>query len=351
MHNHSSVLLFLGPLVLLIPTGAAGFVGLPVRPKAAAAANINKKEVNNIRRFLDQQDPSSSSFEDEAVPFSFNIEEARKQLEALVGRTGEKEPTPTPSPSSPLPPPVLELKNPATTWFHSSFPPPPPPPVVKTTDAEIILPETPPITTMDRKRRLTELELLEDLVNGNEAVSVLQEFWVNERGTAAAARLLQAENLSFQPETWPEAEEALLELIATYGVHWAEPVNRLATLYFIQGRLDESEKMCRTVLLVKPWHFGALSGIVLVYSQMQNFVQARHWEVLRLPPLSPTLGPQPRRNEWVKRSARQAKAILANAEQRLQDQFFGPRDKKKRQKETNRNLMEENNGDRADDWQ
>jgi hypothetical protein len=350
-----AVRLFLATLILLLPAAASFLVAGFLKTTTTAA------KVKGVDFLLLQKQDQPSSFDDD-TPASFNIDEVRRRLEALAGRTEEEEepaaepPAATPEPPSPS---VVELKKPVTMWFHSSFPTPPAPEpassaVEKTTADDIDLTTPPPITTMDRKRRLAEVELLRDLLDGNEAVPILQDFWVHERGAAAAARLLQADALAARPTTWPEAEAVLLQLVATHGVHWAEPVNRLATLYFIQGRLDESEKLCHTVLRVKPWHFGALSGLVLVYGQMQNFERARHWAELRLPPLSPKSGPQPLRHEWVKRSVKQARDALSQAEQRLQDQFFGPRDKKRHKRQTPppSNLTQVNDSDGVDDcWQ
>ena len=38
-------------------------------------------------------------------------------------------------------------------------------------------------------------------------------------------------------------------------------------ILFLQGRYDDSVEMCLKVLELKPWHFGALSGIVMCYSR------------------------------------------------------------------------------------
>ena len=44
----------------------------------------------------------------------------------------------------------------------------------------------------------------------------------------------------------------------------------MATILFLQGNYEESVELCLKVLDLKPWHFGALSGIVMCYSRLGN---------------------------------------------------------------------------------
>ena len=188
----------------------------------------------------------------------------------------------------------------------------------------IQLPRAPPLTSIDRERRQAEIALLGQLKNDDDSIQDIWNLWLQERGPEAGARLLAANDLVNNPATWNQAEEALQALIAEYGVHWAEPVVRLATLYYQQGKLRKAEKLCRTVLAVKPWHFGALSGIVVVYAALHAVNEARHGAAHRLPTFAPT-GPNRRRQQWVIKAVSQAEAALEAAEQRLQ-QGFGAMD-------------------------
>ena len=54
-------------------------------------------------------------------------------------------------------------------------------------------------------------------------------------------------------------------------------MNRLATLRFLEGDFEDSARLCLRVLHDKPWHFGASSGIVMVYAQMGNADDAKRW--------------------------------------------------------------------------
>ena len=62
----------------------------------------------------------------------------------------------------------------------------------------------------------------------------------------------------------------LLSLIDEYGIYFVEPVNRLATLYFLKGKFLTSYKLCQLVLWIKPYHVGALSGIIQVCLGMKE---------------------------------------------------------------------------------
>mmetsp|Transcript_1716 Transcript_1716/g.3130 ORF Transcript_1716/g.3130 Transcript_1716/m.3130 type:complete len:385 (+) Transcript_1716:312-1466(+) len=143
----------------------------------------------------------------------------------------------------------------------------------------------PPLTTVLHERRLKEIELIKDLAYSNKSMDELWRLWITERGPEAAALLLRAEKL-ISIESWSEAESIILTLIEEHGIYWAEPVNRLATLYYMLGRYVESKALCELVLEIKPWHFGALSGIVMVCTAMNDASGARFWAENRLPPLA-----------------------------------------------------------------
>lgn len=267
-----------------------GFLTTPKRPTTTTttrASNIALKQSGSNSWNFDKDDSSAS----------FDVEAERQRLETLVGsgatafRTQQSSP-----PSSAISPPL-----------------------------HVVLPPPPLMTSADRARRLAEQELLQQLAAGDDALTDLWNFWFQERGAAAAARLERAEQLTGQgPDAWEQAEEILFALMEDYGVYWAEPVNRLATLYYMQGRLEESETLCQMVLAVKPWHFGALSGIVMVYASLHDSEKARQWAARRLPSFSPT-GPNKRRNHWVETALQDSQAALENGEERIRE-FMGPED-------------------------
>mmetsp|Transcript_36503 Transcript_36503/g.79802 ORF Transcript_36503/g.79802 Transcript_36503/m.79802 type:complete len:400 (-) Transcript_36503:254-1453(-) len=185
---------------------------------------------------------------------------------------------------------------------------------------EIVHP--PPLTTIGRSRHEAEISSLSSLIDSDDALSDLWTLWFAERGPRASQELMMAEQFAMGgPKYWDKAEERLRKLIDEHGVHWSEPVNRLATLLYQQGRLRESKELCEVVLAVKPWHFGALSGIVMVCAGLGDANAARMWADRRLPPLRPDGDTTERRVEWVERAVREATKSLKRAEHMLQKEF------------------------------
>jgi hypothetical protein len=237
-------------------------------------------------------------------------------------------------------------------------------------DMVVTLPPPPPVlTAADRDRRLTEIHLLQrldpsssaddddndDENDDNVAVNLLWDLWYGERGIQAKRRLEETHQLMgiSDAASLKKCEEILHEMIEQYGIYYyTEPLNRLATLYFLQGRHDESYKLCRIILQIKPWHFGALSGIVLVLWQQQQQQQlgssnkqrkkneAQKWAEQCLPPArvaSISFPPfterssgdgkpakNPRRKEWVTNAVKAAKEALQTAEQRAKESLGEP---------------------------
>ena len=97
-------------------------------------------------------------------------------------------------------------------------------------------------------------------------------------------------------------------------------------LYYQQGRYLPAEQLFRTVLAVKPWHVGALSGIVVSYAERHAVHEARTGAALRLPKIAPPTSSNRRRQQWVSWAVQQAEAILQLAEKSLQNSFFGQAD-------------------------
>lgn len=192
----------------------------------------------------------------------------------------------------------------------------------------VVLPPPPVLTAMDRARRRKELELLAQLADDDhDASAELWALWFQERGPRAAAQLFQAETWASEgtPQSLKSAEQLLHQLIDEYGVHWAEPVHRLATLHLVQGRFDQAEILCRTVLAVKPWHFGALSTIVRIYEGQRNADSARLWAARRMPSWTQS-GINKRRHAWVEQAVQNAEQALMDAEQRVRLAFGEPDD-------------------------
>lgn len=234
---------------------------------------------------------------------------------------------------------------------------------------EIALPPPPPMTAMERDRRLAEIKIIQRLVDDEDATDDLWELWFHERGVTARDGLKQADQLMSDPNTWKQCEMVLLNLLHKHGVYFVEPVNRLATLYYLQGRYDQSFKLCRVVLELKPWHFGALSGIVAVCIGKGDREAARFWADRRLPNMiAATSFPplfsdddnnsgaaNPRRKEWVERAVHDATEALLAAEMRTTKSFGAPEDYYLKDENENSNTETdpglEDDTNISDDWQ
>jgi hypothetical protein len=201
-------------------------------------------------------------------------------------------------------------------------------------------PPPPPLSSIERDRRLCEIKLLECLVEDDDAVSELWNHWYSERGSATKTRIEEIGALFNFPEDWEDCEKDLIEVVDEYGVYFVEPLNLLATLYFLQGRLELSYKLCQLILTLKPYHIGALSGIVQVALGLRDPIASREWALKRLPSRAPpelandsasSINQReevqqlenPRRVEWVERAVATAKELLDQAERRTKDDFFG----------------------------
>jgi hypothetical protein len=88
-------------------------------------------------------------------------------------------------------------------------------------------------------------------------------------------------------------------------------------LYYMTGRFAQAVRACQLVLENKPWHFGTLSGIVMVYASLQDSHHARHFAAHRLPTFA-SIGPNRRRQLWVETAVAQAQQSLLDAERRAQ---------------------------------
>ena len=58
---------------------------------------------------------------------------------------------------------------------------------------------------------------------------------------------------------------------------FAEGWNKRATVYYLIGAYDQSIADCMVVLDLEPRHFGALSGLGLIYESRDEDEEALHW--------------------------------------------------------------------------
>lgn len=281
--------------------------------------------------------------EDEHGDF-FDVEKTRRQLESLVTEVGgssagsrslEEASKPRPAFSS-----SLSSASPPSSFEKLYLLP-------ETPILDVTLPPRGPMTTIERERRTAELELLANLDKGDESLEELWELWFSEKGSHAGAMLHRADDLMNDgAEHFAEAENILRSLIEEHGVYFAEPLNRMATIYHLQGRMEEALTLNKMVLSVKPWHFGALSHIVMVYAALKDSQSARQWAAFRLPTFDPNASNK-RRKQWVERAVAEAAFHLNEREETI-TQAFGKKDDEWIQLQQHMRHMYEND---ADAWQ
>ena len=167
------------------------------------------------------------------------------------------------------------------------------------------------LTTSSLKRRLVEIQLLESLVDSDEAVEELMSLWLTERDAESARRLLDMEVVC-SPGLRHE-EQYLRDMIQDYGLDWPEPASRLAALLYFQGESVESKHWADQVLRVKPWHFEATQ--VQLWNCLRLGLDKHVYAYARqgLPPLNPTTQHRARR-KWVQWAVQQAHELLDQAE-------------------------------------
>ena len=250
--------------------------------------------------------PRSNDLNSNSEESSFDAEEARRQLNLLFPESSDFKQSNARVSLDDILRAVPDGNDNEPVTLEEHFPPP-------------------SLTATDRDRRLVEIRLLRAL-RDNDDTTGLWMLWFGERGGRARKQLERAEHCMNNPNQWPESEQILLDLIAEHGPYFIEPINRLAKLYFLQGKHSGADALCRIVLHVKPWHFGALSGIVMVALARNDRAMARYWAARRMPTLAnnndntntATHGAvqHPRRAAWVDHAVEQAQQALQRAEER-----------------------------------
>lgn len=120
------------------------------------------------------------------------------------------------------------------------------------------------------------------------AITGLWECWLDEAGSDAR-RAMEAGIDAMNIGDLEEAAETFKELMSAHP-GWAEAVNKLATVLYLQGLPEESIVYCHQVAAIKPDHFGAWNGMAICAIQTEDWTLALRAveESLRLQPHSPS---------------------------------------------------------------
>jgi hypothetical protein len=326
------------------PSAFSMSTSFPVGGRSTTTRTTSSSYSSSKSALYDTVDPTNDGDESSSSR-QFDVETARKQLESILSSSSSDDGT---NPSSSSSSSSITANN---NFSLKSF--------LESKDNK--LPPPPPLSSIERDRRVAEIQLLKQLLleEGNDATAALWALWYSERGSTAQTSLKQSEQLMGDPTSWKDCERKLTALIEEYGIYFVEPINRLATLYYLQGRFEDSYKLCQVVIQVKPWHFGALSGIVQVCIGMGDRNAARAWAERRLPnsvtgtsfPPFAEDGPiNPRRTEWVEKAVATAKEMLKTSETNTQKSFFGKPEDYYSRKASDPNQVLDKDAD-SDAWQ
>ena len=148
-----------------------------------------------------------------------------------------------------------------------------------------------PHTSMARERLQAEIKLLESLQHSNAAVMELTNLW-NSGGYGGSQNsfksMMKVEMAismghAMGGDEWADAQLRLEELILEHDMKWLEPIFKLGYLYHLQDRLQDAQDVYRYVLDRKPWHIGAINGLIAVSSDTDEI---DYWSSKVLPPLT-----------------------------------------------------------------
>ncbi|MDH3693642.1 MAG: tetratricopeptide repeat protein [Gammaproteobacteria bacterium] len=104
------------------------------------------------------------------------------------------------------------------------------------------------------------------------AAEVTQSIWSiwHEIADLQTTELMQEGIKAMQGRQYTEALEAFNQVV-DLSPDYAEGWNKRATLYYLIGDYANSAKDVKQTLVLEPRHFGALSGLGLIYMELGNF--------------------------------------------------------------------------------
>ena len=131
----------------------------------------------------------------------------------------------------------------------------------------------------DQAKRADELDRLfgqlhaRDLkMDASKIESQIRALW-DRNDSATAEALLQQGTAAMNAHEYEAAEQTLIQLVESYP-DFAEGWNRRATLYFMQGRFQDSLTDIGHVLELEPRHFGALGGKAMILQSQGKIFDA-----------------------------------------------------------------------------
>jgi len=129
-----------------------------------------------------------------------------------------------------------------------------------------------PALADQRDSRLDELfEQLQEQLDPSDAAALQHRIWQIwiESDDAASAQMMRRGMTAMSEGDHEVALEAFDNLVGQ-APDFAEAWNKRATVYYLMGRLDDSVNDIQQTLALEPRHFGALSGLSLIYDSIEK---------------------------------------------------------------------------------
>jgi tetratricopeptide (TPR) repeat protein len=129
-----------------------------------------------------------------------------------------------------------------------------------------------PVSADQRDGRLDDLfARLKTTVDPVDAATLQQQIWQIwiEFEDASVSQLMRrgmAAMAQGDHDTALDAFDSLVQQAPDFAEAW----NKRATVFYLMGRLDESVSDIRQTLSLEPRHFGALSGLSLIYDAVEK---------------------------------------------------------------------------------
>jgi tetratricopeptide (TPR) repeat protein len=105
-------------------------------------------------------------------------------------------------------------------------------------------------------------------MEAQQAEQAIWALWLESR--SPTVELLMRRGVQAMNEGQAEPALALFNAIVELAPDYAEGWNKRATLLYLMGRLEDSIADCERTLKLEPRHFGALSGLGMIYVQLED---------------------------------------------------------------------------------
>jgi len=105
-------------------------------------------------------------------------------------------------------------------------------------------------------------------MEAQQAEQAIWGLWLESK--SPTVDLLMKRGVQAMNEGQAEPALALFNAIVELAPDYAEGWNKRATLLYLMGRLEASVADCERTLKLEPRHFGALSGLGMIYVQLED---------------------------------------------------------------------------------